>query len=112
MLAKKYRLDRRQVGVVYRRARRQNFDGFSLKCLTNRLNYARFAVVVPTKVVKSTVERNRLRRFIYDQLKEIAASSNIDCVLMLHKEVKDQAELGQKIVEAVKALGPAGKIQG
>lgn len=53
---------------------------------------ARAAVVVSTKVAKSAVMRNKLRRAAYDALRS-ALPAGKSVVLFLHKPALDKAEL-------------------
>lgn len=67
MLAKKFRLqvgkwvkDKTKKAVV----KKSSF--FILKTSLNNLNFSRFGVVVGSKVAKSAVKRNQLKRIVFD----------------------------------------------
>lgn len=64
MLAKKYRLPV-QI-ALQKRYRSLKSLHFSVKVLPTELGYSRFGVVVSKKTAKKAVDRNRLKRTIYD----------------------------------------------
>lgn len=66
---------------------------FSLRYDTNQLNHPRLAVVVSTKVSKSAVVRNRLRRRFYAQLREIIPelTPDHDVVVLVRHQAIDQS---------------------
>ena len=96
MLSKKFRLSRKQIGLIYKRGRRFSADGLSIKCLANNLGYSRFAVNVPTKVSKKATERNRIRRIIYDEIGKSKPSGSGDCLINIYNKT-DEALLRAKI---------------
>ena len=64
MLAKKYRLPV-QIALK-KRYRSLKSLYFSVKVLPGELEYSRFGVVISKKTAKKAVDRNRLKRIIYD----------------------------------------------
>ena len=69
MLSKKYRLP-----TSFFRARKrpvQSFavEGVGARVYTSSLSYPRCAVIVPVKTAKKAVERNKIRRTVYDMLR-------------------------------------------
>jgi len=107
LLSKKFRLNRRQIDFIYQRGRSRNFGLLGVKFLANRLTFARFAVVIPQKVVKEAVKRNRLRRGIFDEigrtLKEIQ-TRNIDLIIRLYRPPEDEKILRTKIREVLRSV--------
>lgn len=104
MLQKKYRLNRNEINVIYKKGQGRNFGDFGLKFLENRAACPRFAVVVPQKVVKYAVERNRLRRVIFDELAKVVASPQTisrDYIIRLYKPI-DEKLLRQEINKVFK----------
>lgn len=71
MLAKKYRFHSRGgVRYVYRNGKTIRRSFLSLVFCENLRGYTRIAVVVSKKVAKTAVERNRIRRRVYEALRE------------------------------------------
>ena len=64
MLAKKYRLPV-QI-ALQKRYRSLKSPYFLVKVLPNEAGYSRFGVVVSKKTAKKAVDRNRLKRAVYD----------------------------------------------
>lgn len=106
MLAKKYRLCRKEINRVYKKGKSRNFGLTGLKFIENRENILRFAIVVPASVVKKANLRNRLRRIIYDQIgkrQEIKSKSvGKDIVIRLYRPPESELILRQKIEEILK----------
>ncbi len=96
MLAKKFRLSRKQIGLIHKRGRRLNAEGIGLKCLPNHLGYSRFAVNVPISVSKKATERNRIRRIIYDEIGKASSKGSVDCLIGIYRK-DDEAAIRQKI---------------
>lgn len=96
MLAKKFRLTRKQIGLIHKRGRRLNVEGISIKCLANREGYSRFAVNVPVSVSKKATDRNRIRRVVYDEIGKTKPTGSIDCLINIYQK-PDEAILREKI---------------
>lgn len=77
MLPKKYRLNRRQINLIYKKGQSKKFGHIGVKFLTNNLTFPRFAVVVPLSAAKKAVARHRLRRIIFDELQKLLENKNI-----------------------------------
>lgn len=58
----------------------------SLKFARNRLPNYRLAVVVSRKVSKSAVVRNRIRRRIYEIIRQLHITGNYDMVLTVYSD--------------------------
>lgn len=80
-----------------------------LKVRKNNLPVSRFAVVVGTKVSKSAVVRNRVRRQIREivRLRLAEIKPGFDVMLLVRKEALDKA-YGEIEVHVVSALKKAG----
>lgn len=96
MLAKKFRLSRKEIGLTHKRGRRLNHEGIGIKCLANQLGYSRFAVNVPVSASKKATERNRIRRIIYDEIGQAKPSSNLDCLISLYR-LDNESKIREKI---------------
>lgn len=106
MLAKKYRLNKRQIGLIYKKGKRQNFGFVGVKFSSNGLLHPRFAIVIPKSVVKKVVERNRLRRVISSEIEKILKEGEIslraDIIIRLFNPAQDEKSLRGKINEVLK----------
>ena len=90
MLAKKQRLTAAEVREILKSGRSARSATLSAKYV--RAQDARAAVVVSSKVAKTAVLRNKLRRAAYAVLCT-ALTKNIHVVFFLHKPILDPAEL-------------------
>lgn len=71
MLSKKYRFHSRGgVNYVYKHGKTIRSAGVSLVFCDNARKFTRFSVVVSKKVAKTAVSRNRIRRRVYEVLRE------------------------------------------
>lgn len=70
MLPKTRRLSRRDLNLCNLSGKVLRFSHFVLKYFPNNLKFSRFAVVTSTKLSKSAVVRNKLRRNIYRNIKK------------------------------------------
>lgn len=70
MLSKKYRFHSRGgVNYVYKNGKTIRSSKISLVFVENTRGFTRVAVVVSKKVAKSAVERNKIRRRVYEALR-------------------------------------------
>lgn len=69
MLPKFRRLSRRDLNLCNDTGKVLRFPNFWLKYVANKLGYSRFGIVTSTKLSKSAVVRNKLRRNIYRNIK-------------------------------------------
>ena len=84
MLSKKYRLSRKEIGWIHKKGRRLGLEKISVKFAPNRLDFSRFAVNVPTSVYKKAVDRNRLRRIVYDEIGKIKMTAAKDFLINIY----------------------------
>jgi ribonuclease P protein component len=90
MLAKHTRLTAAEVREILKSGRSARSGSLSAKYKV--ISPAKAAVVVSSKVAKSAVSRNRLRRKAYAILKE-ALPKGVQSVFFLHKPAFDSTEL-------------------
>jgi len=102
MLSKKFRLTRSQINLLYKKGRSKNFGFLGLKFLPNGLPLSRFAVVIPQAVVKKVVQRNRLRRLIFEEIGTLSPAG-LDYLVRLYHLPPDEKTLRQKVQEAFKS---------
>lgn len=89
--------------LLYRRGSNINFGSLGLKTLSNNLPACRFAVVIPKKVVKSIVRRNRLRRVIFDEIgkNEPKTKPGRDIIVRLFKEPDSEKTLRELVKKGI-----------
>lgn len=63
-LARKYRLAKKDSEYVFRKGETVKGSFFFIKSSENRADYCHLAILIPIKVSRSSVVRNRLRRVI------------------------------------------------
>lgn len=66
MLKKEFRLTRKEFNGVFRKGRYFSFEDFTITYSKTGKAYARFAVSCGLKISKKAVERNLIRRRIYE----------------------------------------------
>lgn len=66
MLKKEFRLTRKEFGQVFRGGRYFSFEDFTITYYKTARAYARFGVSCGLKISKKAVERNLIRRRIYE----------------------------------------------
>jgi len=76
MLKKSYRLRKQDVERVYKKGKSLNQDFVLMRFLPNRAAHARFAVIIPKKVLAHATDRNRARRLIFNFLEANAPVLN------------------------------------
>jgi len=81
----------------------RGFGDLGIKYIANRLGYSRFAIVVPVKVEKSVVRRNRLRRIVYDELAKFTIENpkSGDFMTRFFKVPADEKIIRKKVDEAL-----------
>ena len=92
MLAKNQRLTAARVREIIKSGRSARTATLSAKFVPGK--GAKAAVVVSSKVAKTAVARNKLRRAAYQTLRT-SLPKNTQAVFFLHKPILDPAELQQ-----------------
>lgn len=109
MLAKKYRLNRAEINLIYKKGSGKNFGAMGIKFLANSQVFPRFAIVIPGVVIKKAIARNRYRRVMYDEIGRILKSKdgfrqNNDYIIRLYKVTADEKILRKTIREIAKSV--------
>lgn len=92
MLAKSYRLRKFEVERLYKKGRTFRQDFVLVRFAPNRAGHARFAVVIPKKVLARATDRNRLKRQIFQVLaseKALWQDKNLDISLALRQPTQE-----------------------
>ncbi len=101
-LSRVYRLrSRADFDRVFRKGKALHGDFFFLKYVHNDLSIGRFACSVPTKAIKSAVERNNIRRQISSIYEQSGLKTrSYDMILVIQKvPPSDRAMLKQTLGE-------------
>lgn len=87
MLARCFRLKKRDIARVYKKAQRINKDFLLVRYMFNTAKSSRFAVVIPKSVVKGSVGRSRYKRKTHEALQEfrVLLKQNYDIILSFRK---------------------------
>ena len=92
MIAKQFRVPRERINYILRKGQQHFSKLFIIRCAPNQAGFSRFRTIVSTKVHKSAVDRNKLRRQIYESLRlEITkkhSSAPLDTILIPKKAIK------------------------
>lgn len=87
MLSRKYRFHSRGgVNYVYRHGETIHNTNLGLVFMPNQRRMRRFAVVISKKILKSAVDRNRVRRRIYEaiRLEDVTRFTPMDGIFIVH----------------------------
>ena len=103
MISKKYRLSRKEIGRVHKKGRKISIGNIAIKYLFNNLEYSRWAINIPTATMKKATDRNRLRRIIYNSLKDINLERGVDCLINIYK-TGDEAETLRQVEGILKEI--------
>ena len=79
---------------------------FFIKYTSNGLNYCRWGVVVPVKVSKSSVKRNRIRRIISETIRKNYLSNQVDAVITAYPTIleKSSDEIKSQLEKDIKKI--------
>lgn len=107
MLAKKYRLPVQS--AVGKKGKEMHFPHFLIKIFTSQLPYSRFGVVLKKGIAKKAVDRNRVRRTIFDAIRKTENSTaipNRDIIIIVGKAVPQMKReiLTAEITAAIRNL--------
>ncbi|MFA6493398.1 MAG: ribonuclease P protein component [Patescibacteria group bacterium] len=101
MLSKKFRLTRKRINIIYKKGSSKKFGVFGIKLLKNNSGVPRFSIVIPQKVVKKAVARNRIRRVIFSVIEQVLKTDSlpsVDYIIRLYKET-DEKSIKEQILE-------------
>lgn len=106
MIAKKYRLQEREVKKVLHKGKPFFSHSIVFNIISNRLWYSRFAIVIGGKSVPTNVVRNSYRRAYYDICNKYISKNYGDVVCVVKKKTKlsRQTEDMQKIESEINYL--------
>ncbi|MGA2666708.1 MAG: ribonuclease P protein component [Patescibacteria group bacterium] len=103
MLAKKYRLNRKEINLIYKKGRGKRGGEMGVKYLTNTLANSRYSVIIPKAVVKKVTERNRFRRVIFDEISRLKPVRNLDIIVRVFR-ISDEKSLRTSVQNILKSL--------
>ena len=106
MLPKNRRLSRRDLNLCNLSGKTVRFPHFLLKYSPNNLSFGRFAIVTSTKLSKSAVIRNKLRRNIYKAIGTRQQAIGTDVIFFPQKSMLnlDNEKIGVEINQAVSEI--------
>lgn len=109
MFSKAQRLaKKKEIEAVFASKKSTYSKILGLKYTENNLDYSRYTVIISKKVEKTAVGRNKIKRIIKNNLKEIDSKlkKNLDCVIICQKEIvkKDSQEIKKELLEVYKRL--------
>jgi ribonuclease P protein component len=108
MLSKNQRLTRKRIEYLFKKGKRQSTPSFAMTFTKNDQPFARFSVVVSTKIHPLAVNRNRLRRQCYEIIRTHLTHipSNIDAIITVRSSTVKLPfeELSKRLIEALMTL--------
>ncbi len=89
MIKKKYKLKRKEFEIVFKKGKRWNDDLFYYVFLES--DEEKFSVVISKKKIKKAVERNKIKRIIFDKIKDRKKFfKNLNLIIFLKKPIKKE----------------------
>lgn len=85
MLAKKYRLSRKEINLIYKKGKGERLGELGAKYIDNNQSHCRYSVIIPKAVAKKVTERNRFRRLIFDELQKAKPAKNRDVIIRVFR---------------------------
>ena len=106
MLPKLRRLSRRDLNVCNNTGKTLRFPHFLIRYLANNLKFSRFGVVTSTKLSKSAVVRNKLRRQTYNSLSTWPLAPSTDVLFFPQKSMLNlgHEEIGSLVNKALSEI--------
>ncbi|MBI5358185.1 ribonuclease P protein component [Candidatus Amesbacteria bacterium] len=106
MLPQNKRLSRRDLNFCITTGKTLRFPNFYLKFLPNNFNFSRFGIVTSTKLAKSAVVRNKLRRRIYTELRIMKYELCYDIIFFPQKSMLnlEHEEIGIVVNKALSEI--------
>lgn len=89
MLSKSYRLKKKEVEKVFKKGKVLSQTLVLLRFLPNRANHPRYSVVISKKVLAHAVDRNRLKRLIYEWLGQKNFSFSYDLAINIKAKIEE-----------------------
>ena len=91
MLAKFFRLTKLDIARVFKKGRTYKGSNFTFRYFANRTDHPRYSIIIPKVVLPKATDRNRLKRMISENLKQITSKNNLDIAIQVKKmpEEKD-----------------------
>lgn len=86
MIAKRFRLNENQVKKVLQKKKPFFSYGVVANVVKNELSYSRISIILSSAQTRWSVNRNRLRRRIYDLSEPYIAHLSVDIVYMFKKK--------------------------
>lgn len=85
MLKKTQRLSKQKVQYLLRKGNYFSNSYLGIKCLPNKVQIHRFSVIISKKTLPTAVDRNRLRRQLYEliRLNPLNLSNHFDCLIVV-----------------------------
>ena len=100
-LAKKYRLPKKEIDRLFKQGKTVRNSFFFIRFLKNNAGYLRAAVVVPAKIAKKAVARNRIKRIFTEAIRsghflekscDIAIVATVDIVEKRSKKINREIQ--------------------
>ncbi len=110
MIAKKFKIPKKHIALILKKG--ESFDSklFVVRFWENKIEFPRFRIIVSTKFAKKAVDRNKIRRRIYEALrlitKEKSNLRHLDIVFIPKKQIlkKEFQEIYKAAEELVTKL--------
>jgi ribonuclease P protein component len=85
MLTKTQRLSKQQVQYLLKKGNYFSNSYLGIKFLTNKVQINRFSVIISKKTLASAVDRNKIRRQLYEIIRQnpLDLPNQFDCLIMV-----------------------------
>jgi ribonuclease P protein component len=99
MLARSFRLQKKDFDRIYKKGQTARQDLFLLRYIPNRASHCRFSVVIAKKIVAHAVDRNQIKRKVYQIIFDSTAlweNKSLDIAFILKKVDSEHLESAVK----------------
>ncbi len=102
MILNKHKVPRVDIPYILKKGQLSNSDLFIIRCRENNENFSRFRVIISKKLEAKAVKRNKLRRQIYEAIRENLETKSINNDYILIPKKKIVKNIYQEIAKDIR----------
>lgn len=114
MIAKKYRLKRNEIDFILKKGFSLVTGKFIVRYTKNKEKYSKYCAIISKKFYKKAVERNRLKRKIFEALRLLkdTEKTNLNIILIPKKSISEKTNLTEIKEDLAKIIKELNKTNG
>lgn len=102
MISNKHKVPRIDIPYILKKGQLSNSDLFIIRYRKNNENFSRFRVIISKKLEAKAVKRNKLRRQIYESIRENLGTKSINNDYILIPKKKIVKNIYQEIAKDIR----------